>query len=255
MPLEEFLPLQVYAMMIVFARLGAMVFLLPGIGEAFVPVRIRILFVFAMTLAVAPVLAASIPPIPLTGADLFLVVFKEVAIGFFFGLVARILLITLATAGTIISLSTGLSNATVFNPSLQDTGTSVSLLLTTLGIMLIFATDLHHLVIRALIQSYEVFPVGGQLPVGDFALALTRLVADAFEMALQLSAPFVIIGVMFFAALGIMSRLMPQLQIFFIGIPIQMLLGFTIMIAILGTMMDVFLEYYEAGVAGILFPL
>ncbi len=254
MPLEDFLPLQVYAMLIVLARLGALVFLLPGIGETYIPVRVRILFVLAMTLAIAPVVGGSIPGPPDSAADLFLVVFKEVAIGLFFGIVARALLITLATAGTIISLSTGLSNATVFNPALQDQGTSVSLLLTLLGIMLIFATDMHHLIIRALVQSYAVFPVGATLPIDDFSLAIARLVGDAFEMALQMSAPFIVISLMFFAALGIMSRLMPQLQIFFIGIPIQMLLGFMILIAIIGTMMGVFLEYYELGIAGYLVP-
>ena len=254
MPLQEYLPVQAYALMLVIARLGALVFLLPGIGESFVSSRIRMMFLLTMAVVVSPMVIAYLPPAPPSLPELFLLVFIEFMIGTFFGLVGRTLLLTLTSAGMIISFSTGLANAQVFNPSVQGQGTSISLLLSTLAIMVVMATDMHHMLILALIDSYTLFPAGAPLPIDDMSLAYTRLVADSFEMAVQLSAPFIVFSLVFFVTLGVVSRLMPQLQIFFIGLPIQMLMGFTIIIAILGTMVEVFLSYYEDGIASYLVP-
>jgi len=253
-PLEEYLPVQAYVLALVMARLGAMIFLLPGIGESFVPARIRILFLLALSLLVAPTVITYLPAVPPSLAEMFLFVFIEVMIGIFFGLVGRTLLLTMASAGMIISFATGLANAQVFNPSIQGQGTAISLFFSTLAIMVILAVDLHHMLILAVIDSYTLFPPGAPLPVGDMSLAYTRLVADSFEMAIQLSAPFIIFSLIFFVTLGVVSRLMPQLQIFFIGLPIQIIMGFTIIIAILGTMMEVFIGYFESGIASYLVP-
>ena len=254
MPLQDYLPVQAYALILVIVRLGGLVFLLPGIGESFVSARIRMMFLLTMSIVVAPMVVTYLPAVPPTLPELFLYVFIEFMIGTFFGLVGRTLLLTLASAGMIISFSTGLANAQVFNPSVQGQGTSISLLLSTLAIMVVLATDLHHMLILALINSYTLFPPGAPIPIDDMSLAYTRLVADSFEMAVQLSAPFILFSLMFFVTLGVVSRLMPQLQIFFIGLPIQILMGFTIMIAILGTMVEVFLRYYEDGIASYLVP-
>jgi flagellar biosynthesis protein FliR len=252
--LEEYLPLQAYALALVLARLGAMVFLLPGIGESFVPAQVRMIFLLLMSLVVAPIVMTRLPTIPPSVPEMFLLTFQEILIGTFFGLVARTLLLTLSSAGMIISFATGLANATVFNPSIQGQGTAISLFMSTLGIMVFLATDLHHMMILALIDSYSLFPPGAPLPIGDLSLAYTRLVAESFEMAVQLSAPFILFSLIFFITLGVVSRLMPQLQIFFIGLPIQIMLGFVILIAILGTMMEVFVTYFESGVASYLVP-
>lgn len=254
MPLEEYLPVQAYVLTLVMARMGAMVFLLPGVGESFVSTRIRVLFLLLLSIAVAPMVVTTLPQVPPTAPQMFLLIFLEFAIGTFFGLVGRTLLLTMATAGMIMSFAMGLANAQVFNPSVQGQGTSVSLFLSTLGIMILFATDLHHMLILATIESYRIFPPGLALPIGDLSLAYTRLVADSFEMAVQLSAPFLIFSVIFFVTLGVVSRLMPQLQIFFIGLPIQMILGFLVMIGVLGTLSEVFVTYFENGIATFLVP-
>ena len=254
MPLQEYLPVQAYALALVIARLGALIFLLPGIGESFVSNRIRMVFLMMMSIVVAPTVLTYLPTVPPSLPQMFLLVFVEFVIGTFFGLVARTLMLTLASAGMIISFAIGLANAQVFNPAVQGQGTSVSLLFSTLATMIVLATDLHHMLILALIDSYTLFPPGGAVPIDDMSLAYTRLVADSFEMAVQLSAPFILFSLLFFVTLGVVSRLMPQLQIFFIGLPIQMIMGFTIIIAILGTMMEVFYGYYEDGIASYLVP-
>jgi flagellar biosynthetic protein FliR len=118
--------------------------------------------------------------------------------------------------------------------------------LTMLGVMLIFATDLHYLVIAALNDSYRLFAPGASILVGDAAALITKTVAGAFKVGIQLSAPFLVFGLLFNLGLGILSRLMPQMQVFFIGLPLSILLGFLILIAVVGAMMGTFIDFIGA---------
>ena len=153
-----------------------------------------------------------------------------------------------------ISFSTGLASATVFNPSLSEQGSAIGLVLTLLGIMMLFIADLHHMVIRAVVESYAVFRPGGELMIGDFSEAITELVSGSFKVAVQLSAPFFVFGLLFFVTLGVLARLMPQLQIFFIGLPAQIYLGLFVWVTILGALMSAFLTYYADTAATYLIP-
>ena len=117
--------------------------------------------------------------------------------------------------------------------------------LTLLGITLVFATDLHHLVIAALNDSYNIF-APGQVPlVGDMAHHITRVVTTAFRIGIQLSAPFLVFGLLFNLGLGVLSRLMPQMQVFFVGMPLSILLGLLLLLLVVGAMMGTFTGYLE----------
>jgi flagellar biosynthetic protein FliR len=114
-----------------------------------------------------------------------------------------------------------------------------------LGITLVFASDMHHLVIAALDDSYSLF-APGELPLlGDVAALTTRTIATAFRIGIQLSAPFIVFGLLFNIGLGVLSRLMPQMQVFFIGLPLSIIVGFLILVLVLGVMMGVFLGSVE----------
>ena len=114
-----------------------------------------------------------------------------------------------------------------------------------LGITLIFATDLHYLVIAALNDSYAIFKPG-EIPVmGDVANLLSTTVAGAFRVGVQLSAPFLVFGLLFNLGLGVLSRLMPQMQVFFVGMPLSILVGFLILFLVIGAIMTTFLSYTE----------
>ena len=136
MALEQFLPLQVLAFLIVFTRVAAAVMILPGIGEAFVPIRVRLLFALLLTVVVSPLIASSLPPEPKTLAALFKLLFFEIVVGIYLGMVARIMLLTLDTVGRIIGLTIGMANAEVFNPSISSQASLPGLLLTTMGVMI-----------------------------------------------------------------------------------------------------------------------
>jgi flagellar biosynthetic protein FliR len=109
---------------------------------------------------------------------------------------------------------------------------------------MIFATNLHHLAIGAIRGSYALIPPGQPLPTGDLAELAIRLTAGSFALGFQLAAPFLVFGFALYAALGILARLMPQLQVFFVAAPINILAGFLLLILVMGTMMTIFLNYY-----------
>ena len=244
MALEQFLPLQVYAFLIVFSRVAAAVMVLPGIGEAFVPMRIRVLFALLLSVLVAPLVAANLPPEPTQVGSLFRLLATEIIVGLYLGLITRIMLLTLDTVGRIIGMTIGMANAEVFNPSISSQASLPGLLLTTMGVMILFATNMHHMFILAVSDSYNIFPVGEFLNVGDTAFVIARLIADSFGLAVQLAAPFIVISLIFFMGLGMLARLMPQLQIFFVGLPVQLAGGLLIFSAILSGLFSIFLEYY-----------
>jgi flagellar biosynthetic protein FliR len=112
-------------------------------------------------------------------------------------------------------------------------------------VTLIFATDLHHLVIAGLNDSYTLFRPGEVPIVGDVASLITGTVTSAFRIGVQLAAPFLVFGLLFNLGLGVLSRLMPQMQVFFIGMPLAILAGFLVLLLVVGAMMMTFTAYVD----------
>ncbi|SRR5258708_2111511 len=225
LPLQQFVPGEIFAYLVVFARLGSAFSLLPGFGESFISPRIRLGIALAVSFVVTPVVRDALPALPDGIVPVLVILFTEVIVGVFIGLIARLLVTTLDTAGTLISFQTGLSAAQAFNPALSQTGTIVGAFLALAGVVALFATDMHYLVLRALIDSYTLFRPGTPPMFGDMALMFAQLVSRSFTMALQIAMPFIVLGLLFNTMLGLISRLMPQIQIFFVGVPIQLLGG------------------------------
>jgi flagellar biosynthetic protein FliR len=108
-------------------------------------------------------------------------------------------------------------------------------------------------VIAALNDSYRLFQPGEMPVTGDVAQLIVRTVSAAFRIGIQLSAPFLVFGLLFNLGLGVLSRLMPQMQVFFIGMPLSILLGLLLLVLVIGAMMGTFVGYME-GVLGELAP-
>jgi flagellar biosynthetic protein FliR len=147
----------------------------------------------------------------------------------------------------------GLGFVTAVDPTQGQQGMIVGNFLAVLGITLIFATDLHYLVIAALNDSYTLFRPGEVPIIGDVANLLSNTAASAFRIGIQLAAPFLVFGLLFNLGLGVLARLMPQMQVFFVGLPLSIMIGFLILLLALGAMMMTFLNYTE-GVLQALTP-
>ncbi|EHL99788.1 putative flagellar biosynthetic protein FliR [Acetobacteraceae bacterium AT-5844] len=221
-PLATWLPAEIYRLALVFCRISAALMLLPGFGEHAVPVRIRILTGLAAALCIAP-LAGPALPVPSIWGGMFAVV-MEVTTGTLLGVLSRILLSAIQTAGQVIGLSIGLSNAFVFGVG-NDNSAVVGAALYVGGLAALFTVEGHHSGLRALAESYAMVPLGAPPPLGGSAAAVTSMVTRAFRLAMQLSMPFLALAVLFNLAMAGINRAMPAMPVFMIGAPALLMAG------------------------------
>jgi flagellar biosynthesis protein FliR len=248
------LPALAATFVLVFARMGAMVMLLPGFGESNIPVRVKLGIALLLTLIILPLHRADYHIDITSVTSLMVLMVHEIVIGIVLGATARVTLSALAVAGSVIAQQLGLGFVTAIDPTQGQQGQLIGNFLTILGMTLLFATDTHHLVLAALNESYKIFSPGAPMPTGDVAALATRAFAEAFKIGLQLSAPFLVFGLVFNIGLGVLARLMPQMQVYFVGVPLSILAGFLIFAVVIAAMMGTYLDYF-IGVMQQLTPL
>lgn len=209
----------------VFTRMAAVVFLLPGLGERGLPMRVRIGGALALTALLAPVIVALEGQAPETGIGLGLLVLAEALVGLIIGLGIRFLIFALQTAGMVAAQN--LSVAQMFGSGVApEPEPTIATLLSVTGIVLVLAAGLHVQIVAAMVALYDVFPFG-TFPGGE-AMAEWGVLrfAEAFALGVTLAAPFVVIGFAYNLALGALSRAMPQLLVAMIGAPFLLWIGF-----------------------------
>jgi flagellar biosynthetic protein FliR len=239
------LPVLAATFMLVFARVGAMVMLLPGLGESNIPVRIKLGIALLLALIILPLHRGAYHVDMQSINPLLIMMIHEIVVGIVLGATARVTLSALQVGGSVIAQQMGLGFVTSVDPTQGQQGVLIGNFLTMLGITLLFATDSHYLVIAAINDSYNIFSPGDLTPSGDIAALATRAFAAAFKIGMQLSAPFLVFGLVFNVGLGVLARLMPQMQVYFVGVPLSILAGFLIFSLVLVAMMGTFINYFN----------
>lgn len=243
--LASFVSGNVFAFLLVFCRIGCIFMIMPGIGDSFVPARIRLQLALLTSFILLPLLSPQLPALPESALRVTEYITIELGTGIFIGFMMRLLLSTLEIAGMLIALQIGLSNATVYNPTFQTQGSIIGTLLAMLGIVLLFESGLLEMTLKGFMQSYAVFKPGAFIPIADMTHFISQSVNDSFSLALRLVAPFMILGIVFQLSGGLMVKMVPQMQIFFVLAPLQILFGLGILAASIGTMMTVWGKGYE----------
>jgi flagellar biosynthetic protein FliR len=239
------LPVLAATFMLVFARVGSMVMLLPGLGESNIPVRIKLGIALLLALIILPLHRGAYHVDMQSINPLLIMMIHEIVVGIVLGATARVTLSALQVGGSVIAQQMGLGFVTSVDPTQGQQGVLIGNFLTMLGITLLFATDSHYLVIAAINDSYNIFSPGDLTPSGDIAALATRAFAAAFKIGMQLSAPFLVFGLVFNVGLGVLARLMPQMQVYFVGVPLSILAGFLIFSLVLVAMMGTFINYFN----------
>lgn len=241
----EFLSLNAWHFLLVVARMVTVFMNLPGIGESYVAPMIRLMMGVGTSLVILPLVSPMLPPLPTQPLEMFLLIFNEILIGLVIGFSIRIIMSATHVAGQIASMVSGLGIASMLDPSQGQQGAIVGAMLGLMATVLIFVTDMHHMILRGVRDSYVTFQPG-EIPLfGDLLQAHTMLISDAFLLGFQISAPFMVVAVILYAAMGVLSRLMPQLQVFFIVQPIQIFISLLVFAATLPAMLTWFLQYFE----------
>jgi flagellar biosynthesis protein FliR len=242
------LPEWAASFLLVFARIGVLVMLMPGTGERGIPARIRLSIGLLVTLLMLPAVQPLFRVDPNDLPTLIRLLLVEVLIGLMIGTFVRMSLTALQTAGVVIANQLALAFAQTIDPSQGQNSVTLANFMTILGLTLIFAMDLHHLSIRGLFDSYRILTPGVLPPVGDASALVLRGVADAFVVGMQISAPFMGFAIIFNIGLGMLSRLMPQMQVFFLAMPATIILGFLIFLVVIGVLMLGFVEHVETTI-------
>jgi flagellar biosynthetic protein FliR len=244
------LPQTAFLFILIFARVGTILMLIPALGEQAIPARLRLTFALAFTLVLLPLLTTTLPPLPTELGPLGLLLLHEIAVGLILGGITRLIVMATEVAGAIIAFQSGLSFAQAADPSQAGVqGAVIGNFLSMLGITLIFATNLHHLALSAIVDSYRMIGPTDPLMVGDAVQMVIKTIAEGFVVGVQMAAPFVVFGLVFNVGLGILSRLMPALQVYFLSMPGNIGVGLLLLAFLLATMMGWYLTHVQSHLA------
>ena len=244
----DYLPLTAFVFLLIFARIGSMVMSLPGIGDRSVPANIRLVFALALSLVFYPLVQERFPAIPATPGAMMVLFAHELIVGLALGILIRLIMSGAQVAGTIVGFQSGLSFATSFDPNFGGQTNVISTFFGILALTLIFVGDLHYLLLRGIFDSYKLFTPTMQLPAGDFSQLALSLVSGSFRIGLQMAAPFIVFGLIFYLGIGILARLIPQIQIFFIAMPANIFISLILFMLLLSSMMMAYMQYFTRSI-------
>jgi flagellar biosynthetic protein FliR len=243
----------IFGVLLIFCRAGSCLMVLPGIGDSYVAIRFRLLISLVISIVIFPVID-NLPKFPESSSILFLIITFEIFTGIFIGLITRILFSTIHVAGLIIASQSGLGSAMLFDPSQGSQGAIMGNFLSLIAIVLLFSTNLHHMLIEGIADSYNIFIAGDFVNTKDYASHIIDIMNKSFHIAIKMVSPQIIISILLLLASGILARLMPSLQIFFLITPIQLLLSFFLIMVTLSVSMMWYLNYIQEATIGILAP-
>ncbi len=247
--LTEALTSELFRILLVFARLGAALMIVPGFGERYILSRQRLLLALLFSALVAPLVAGSLPAPPEDPGRLAALIGGELAIGLFLGAVARFAMTVVHVAGTVVAYQSGLSAAALFDPNQGTMGTLPGNFFATTALVLMFASDLHHLLLQAMVASYSRLPLAGGLPTEDALRLLFRLADGSVRTGFEIAAPLIITSLLANLVLGLLSRLLPALQLLTVMLPLQLLLALFLLLFMVAGATTGYGRFLEASLA------
>jgi flagellar biosynthetic protein FliR len=207
--------------------------------------RIRLLLAVTLALMLTPLLSSSMPAMPGSPIGVGLLVINELIIGIFIGMLVRILMSSMHVAGTIIANQSSLAIASIFDPNIGGQSVIVANFFTLTAITLVFALNLHHLMLGAIINSYSAFPAGIWPSTLDMQTLISKTASEAFMVGVQFAMPQIILSLIVYLIGGVMARLMPNFQVFFVAMPAQILLALILIAVILSPMMLIYMNHLQ----------
>lgn len=246
--LDYFLLSQVFAFLLIFSRIGTAMMFLPAFGDSYVSPRVRLILALSMSILLVPIFGDLLPAVPKSPIALTILLFNEITIGAMIGLIVRIIFSGMHVAGTLIATQASLAIASQIDFTIGSHSAVISNFLVLLTTVIFFQLDLHLLVLQGLYNTYALFPAGTLPDTGDMSEFVSRAASAAFLIGTQLTAPFFVVGLITYLGGGILSRLMPQMQVLQITIAPQLMLAFTLLIAVLSSMIYLYDDYLHDAI-------
>lgn len=235
-------------MALLFARFGAAFSQFPGISSPYISSRARLAFAITTCFVLYSVLRDVIPEkFHLNSWSFISALVIEVMIGIAIAIAARICFMAIDIVGTIISMQSGLSAALFFDPGNNSQVSVMSSLLLVIAYAAIFITDTHYVFIKGVMDSYNAFPVGNVPDLGDMSNFVANAVNQSFILAFKMASPFIAVSFGFLISNGVLSRLMPSLQVFFVVTPVQIYVIIGVLFVVINLMIGKLIESVKAA--------
>ena len=243
------LPAWAFAFVLVLGRIGAALTLLPGLGEASPPAMLRAGLAVGVTALLLPGIMPLIPQVPADVPTVVGMIAAEVVTGMWLGWLARLLVLALPIAGQFIAFMLGVSNVLVTDPELSGQSSALEQLFSLAAPLALLISGLYAVPLEALAGSYHVIAPGTLLPAGDGTELAVRAVGQCFALALELASPFVLAAIVWTVVIGLVARLVPNVPVYFVAMPGQILGGLALLAVLGGALMATWMDATTAGFA------
>lgn len=233
------------------ARIMGLIAVAPLFGNLSIPTRVKIGLSVMLALIIAPGVPAgpATDPASLPG---LLILLQQMLVGIAMGFVMRIVFAAVEMAGEIASLTMGLGFASFFDPLTRASLSGLSQLLTLLALMLLLATNMHLVMLAILADSFNVLPIGESLSNGQGWMGIASWGGRIFSAGVQLAMPIIAVLLAANLALGVLTRAAPQLNLFGIGFPIMLSVGFVMLAIAIPYMATPIANLFQEGVTRML---
>lgn len=245
--MTAFGPESVLGVFVLFCRIGATMMLMPGISSAQIPAQVRLFLAVAISLALAPLLLDSVRGL-VAGAEpagLLWLIAGELLVGIMIGLLARIFFIALQALASAVAAAIGYSGIPGTQIEESEPVPALVSLITVSAVVLMFQTDLHWEVLRGIAASYSVLPPASAFESRFGLTQVADQLSETFLVALRISSPFLIYAVVVNFAVGITNKLIPQISVYFVSLPIVLAGGLIVLYLNIDEFLRLFTSEFE----------
>ena len=240
------------ALFLAFCRIGGCFMLMPGFSSARLPMQIRLFLSLALSMAILPMLWDTIYPKANTDAATFgLLIASETLVGAVFGLIARLYTAGLQFAGTAIATSIAFNGPPGADIMEDATENQLTSMLTLAGLLVLLMLNFHHVVIKALIDSYTSIPLAAGMDPRRVLITLTDTLSATFMIVLRLMSPFLLYSIMFNFAIGMINKMAPQIPVYFISTPYALMGGIFLLYLSIASILDQFVKGFATVFTGL----
>jgi flagellar biosynthetic protein FliR len=228
---------EVWPFLFVGARLFGLFSFMPGFSHLAVPFPVRVFMTAALSGAITMIIYPEALQIPEN--KILLKIIQEIATGILSGLLLKVFFSALDIAGSICGFQMSLSNVFINNPDTNQQNSMLSSFFILIAITILFATNMHLHILSVFVDSFHKTDVSS---INDYSKIFLEIFSSAFAVGLSLAGPAIIVSVTLYFVAGILNRLVPQVQVFFLIQPLQLFLGFWFLALVLPLTFERFIE-------------
>jgi flagellar biosynthesis protein FliR len=248
---QAFAPKATLGAFLLFCRVGGCLMIAPGFSNAQIPTQVRLFIALAVTLALTPLLLDRIPAAALGDEPVLTLklIAIELLVGGAIGFLARIFFFALETFASAAQQMLGIANPFGVQVEAGETQAPLATLISFAAMTLLFVADLHWELLRGLVDSYDVVPVGADFDARFALRQVADVLGESFRLTLRVTSPYVIYALIVNLALALVNRLTPQIQIIFVAAPFVAAGGLALLFFTLKPAIEAFLIGFAAWLA------